>query len=343
MTLYSYHISHEQCPPRALLALAQRAEQAGFDGAFSSDHLQPWSPSQGESGFAWAWLGAALQATERLTFGIISVPGGWRYHPVVLAQAVATLGQMFPGRVPWVALGSGQAMNERATGGPWPDKAERNARLREGAEIMRALLAGETVTQRGRLTAVEAKVWSLPETPTRLVGAATSVETAAWLGTWADGLLTVGTSPEALGPIVDAFRENGGADKPVFLKMDLSYAPDAAEALRQAHAEWRFNALPASVAWELPRPADFEAAARFLRPEDMHEAVLISHDLPALTERIAACAALGFDSIDLHQVGGNQAAFIDAFGERVLPALHGRKAPVIEFDPFGRKPAARAG
>ena len=228
MTLYSYHISHEQCPPRALLALAQRAEQAGFDGAFSSDHLQPWSPSQGESGFAWAWLGAALQATERLTFGVISVPGGWRYHPVVLAQAVATLGQMFPGRVPWVALGSGQAMNERATGGPWPDKAERNARLREGAEIMRALLAGETVTQRGRLTAVKAKVWSLPETPTRLVGAATSIETAAWLGTWADGLLTVGTNPEALGPIVDAFRENGGADKPVFHKMDLSNAPDPA-------------------------------------------------------------------------------------------------------------------
>ena len=170
MTLYSYHISHEQCPPRALLALAQRAEQAGFDGAFSSDHLQPWSPSQGEAGFAWAWLGAALQATERLTFGIISVPGGWRYHPVVLAQAVATLGQMFPGRVPWVALGSGQAMNERATGGAWPDKAERNARLREGAEIMRALLAGETVTQRGRLTAVDAKVWSLTPSSSSVSG-----------------------------------------------------------------------------------------------------------------------------------------------------------------------------
>ncbi|GJD49386.1 F420-dependent glucose-6-phosphate dehydrogenase [Methylobacterium crusticola] len=343
MTLYSYHVSHEQVAPRDLLALVQRAEQAGFDGAFSSDHLQPWSTGQGQSGFAWAWLGAALQATQRMTFGIVTVPGGWRYHPAVLAQAVATLGQMFPGRIPWVALGSGQAMNEQVTGAPWPDKAERNARLREGAEIMRALLAGETVTQRGRLTAIEARVWSRPETPTRLVGAATSEETAAWLGTWADGLLTVGTRPEVLGPIVDAFRENGGADKPVFLKLDLSYAPDPAQALHQAHAEWRFNLLPPAVAWELRSPADFEAAARFVRPEDLREAVLVSHDLAAIADRIAACAALGFDSIDLHQVGGSQPAFIDAFGERVLPALRARKAPVVEFDPFGRKPSARAG
>ncbi|ACA20610.1 luciferase family protein [Methylobacterium sp. 4-46] len=343
MTLFSYHASHEQVAPRDLLAHVQRAEQAGFDGAFSSDHLQPWSAAQGQSGFAWAWLGAALQATQRLTFGIITVPGGWRYHPAVLAQAVATLGQMYPGRLPWVALGSGQALNESVTGTPWPDRPERHARLREGAEIMRALLAGETVTHRGRVSALDAKVWSRPETPTRLVGAATTPETAAWLGTWADGLLTVGSRPEALAPIVEAFRETGGADKPIFLKLDLSFARDPAEALAQAHAAWRFNQLGSPVAWELRSPAEFDAASRFVRPEDMHAQVLVSADLGEMTERIAACAALGFDSIDLHQVGGGQAAFIDAFGERVLPALRARRAPAADFDPALMRPAARAG
>ncbi|RVU21486.1 TIGR03885 family FMN-dependent LLM class oxidoreductase [Methylobacterium oryzihabitans] len=334
MTLYSYHVSHEQIPPRDLLDLVRRAEEAGFDGAFSSDHFQPWAGVQGQSGFAWSWLGAAMQATQRLTFGIISVPGGWRYHPAVLAQAVATLGQMFPGRIPWIALGSGQAMNEHVVGAPWPGKAERNARLREGAEIMRALLAGETVTRHGRIPVSEARLWTRPETPTRLVGAATTPETAAWLGTWADGLLTVGTRPDALAPVVDAFRESGGADKPVFLKMDVSWAASAAEALHQAHAQWRFNQLGSPVSWELRSPAEFEAASRFVRPEDMHEAVLVSHDLTAMADRIAACAALGFDSIDLHQVGGHQAAFIDALGERVLPGLRRRKAPAANFDPF---------
>jgi alkanesulfonate monooxygenase SsuD/methylene tetrahydromethanopterin reductase-like flavin-dependent oxidoreductase (luciferase family) len=135
-----------------------------------------------------------LQATQRLTFGIISVPGGWRYSPVVLAQATATLGQMFPGRIPWVALGSGQAMNEAPTGLPWPEKQKRNARLREGAEIVRALLAGETVTHRGRVSVVDAKVWSWPKVPTRLVGAAT--------GRWA-------VRPPGTGPFYCAMLEGG--------------------------------------------------------------------------------------------------------------------------------------
>lgn len=99
-----------------------------------------------------------MARTDTLTFGAISVPGGWRYNPAVLAQAVGTLGQMFPGRLPWIALGSGQFLNEHITGEAWPDKAARNARLHEGAEIMRALLAGETVTHRGLVTTTDA--WS---------------------------------------------------------------------------------------------------------------------------------------------------------------------------------------
>jgi probable non-F420 flavinoid oxidoreductase len=321
MTLFSYHVSHEQFTPRDLLALVCQAEAAGFDAAFSSDHLQPWANAQGESGFAWSWLGAALQATSRLSFSVISVPGGWRYSPVVLAQAIATLGQMFPGRLPWVALGSGQAMNERAVGRPWPGKAERNARLREGAEIMRDLLAGETVTRNGQVPVVDAKLWSRPTEPPRLVGAATSENTAEWLGGWADGLLTVGMQPAKLRRIIEAFRQGGGEGKPIYLKADLSWAASEAEALRQAHDQWRFNLLGGDLNWELHGPAQFEAAARFVRPEDMHEAVLVSADPARHAGHLAECAALGFESIDLHNVGRNQRAFLDVFGQHVLPAL----------------------
>jgi coenzyme F420-dependent glucose-6-phosphate dehydrogenase len=317
----SYHVSQEQFSPRELLDLVQHAEAVGFDAAFSSDHLQPWSPSQGHAGFTWSWLGAALQATKRMTFGAITVPGGWRYHPVVLAQAVATLGEMFPGRLPWIALGSGQLLNEAATGLPWPDKQERNARLREGADIMRALLAGETVTQHGRLTAADAKLWTRPEQPTRLVGATTNAATAEWLGGWADGLLTVRASAERVRGIVTAFQRGGGDSKPMHLKVDLSWAPTEAEALHQAHEHWRFNLLGADVNWELRTPAAFEQAARFVRPDDMHEAVLISADLSQHAGWLAECASLGFESLNLHNVGTNQRAFLDAFGQHVLPAL----------------------
>mgnify|MGYP002715015254 CR=1 FL=1 len=113
---------------------------------------------------------------------------------------------MFPDRLPWIAVGSGELVNEHITGGEWPEKAERNERLREGAEVMRALLRGEEVTHRGRITVSEAKLYSLPRRETRLVGAAVSEATAEWLGGWADGLLTVGRGPESVRKVVEAAR-----------------------------------------------------------------------------------------------------------------------------------------
>lgn len=169
MTLIGYHASHEQFPPSELLRLVSDAEQAGFGCAKSSDHFHPWSERQGQSGFAWSWLGAAMQATN-FDFGIISAPG-YRYHPAVLAQAAATIGEMFPGRL-WLSLGTGEAINEAITGEYWPEKAERNARLRECVDIFRALFDGETVTHRGRVTVVEAKLYSRPPHPVPIYGAA---------------------------------------------------------------------------------------------------------------------------------------------------------------------------
>ena len=116
MTAYGFHASHEQVHPSVLLAAVQHAEQAGFDAAMSSDHFSPWSTRQGQSAFAWSWLGAALQATG-LPFGVVNAPGQ-RYHPAIIAQAIGTLAAMYPGRF-WAALGTGEASNEHITGTGW--------------------------------------------------------------------------------------------------------------------------------------------------------------------------------------------------------------------------------
>lgn len=323
--LVSYHASHEQFQPDELLALAVHAERVGFDAVFSSDHLQPWAPQQGASGFTWAWLGAALQATTRCSFGAITVPSGWRYQPVVLAQAIATLGLMFPKRVPWVALGSGEAVNECIVGCDWPAKDERNARLKEGADIVRALLAGAKVTHRGRVQAVNARLWSLPPEPAQIVGAATSEQTAAWLGGWADGLLTVGRDLKRLRRIIEAFRESGGAQKPVHVKVDVSWAETEEAALAQAHDQWRYNMLGSGLNWELTDPSHFERAAKYIRPEDVREAVLISADLERHVEHLLAVRNLGVATVDVHNVGRNQPEFIDAFGRHVLHRLRSKR------------------
>ena len=133
--------------------MCSRQRRPASISAISSDHLNPWSPRQGQSEFAWTCSGAALATTARLSFGAVTIPGGWRYHPVVLAQAIATLGQIFPGRLPWVALGSGQSLYERVESAHWPRKPERWARLEEGAALIKALLRGDTVSHDGAQTA----------------------------------------------------------------------------------------------------------------------------------------------------------------------------------------------
>src|SRR6187431_2852993 len=154
MSVFGLHCSHEQIPPSALIAAVQRAEEAGFDAAMCSDHFSPWSERQGQSGFAWSWLGAALQATN-LSFGVVNAPGQ-RYHPAIIAQAIGTLGAMFPGRF-WAAMGSGEFSNEHITGGDWPRKEVREARLLESVGVIRDLLAGEMVTRDGLITVDRAK------------------------------------------------------------------------------------------------------------------------------------------------------------------------------------------
>ena len=316
--LIGYHASHEQFRPDRLLRLVQAAEDAGFDAAMCSDHWAPWSDEQGESGFAWSWLGAALQATS-LPFGVVNAPGQ-RYHPAIIAQAAATLNVMFPDRF-WLAIGSGQLLNEHITGERWPPKADRNDRLREAADVMRLLWAGETVSHDGHVTVSEAKLWTRPDRPPMLLGAAVTPATAAWVAEWADALITVSQPDEQLDRVVDAFRANGGEGKPMYLQVHVAWAPTEGEARDAAFAQWRQNTLDNSVMTTLAHPSQIAAAATHVRPEDVDGAVRISSDPERHVAWLKADLERGFDALYLHEVGHEQERFIDTFGRQVLPAL----------------------
>jgi probable non-F420 flavinoid oxidoreductase len=318
MAAIGFHASHEQAPPSELLVAARQAEAAGFSRAMCSDHFSPWSERQGESGFAWSWLGAALQVTA-LPFGVVTAPGQ-RYHPAVTAQAAATLAELFPDRF-WMALGTGEFSNEHITGAAWPNKAERNARLAECVSVIRALLAGEVVDHDGLIRVDRARLWTLPDSPPPLLGAAVSSETSAWVGSWADGLITIAQPRDVLRRVLSAFREGGGEHKPAALQVHLSWAPDEQEALRIAHDQWRTNVFGPPLCWDLATVEQFDEAARHVRPQDMAAAVLISADFGRHAAWLHELADLGFETIYLHHVGREQRPFIEAFGAYVLPTL----------------------
>lgn len=300
MANIGYHASHEQFKPSELLKYAQMAEQAGFTHALSSDHFHPWSENQGQSGFAWSWLGAAMQATPTLSYRVVCAPGQ-RYHPAIIAQAAATLAEMFPQRF-WLTVGSGQALNEYITGEHWPVKSDRNARLKECVDVIRALWAGETVTHHGLICVEEAKLYTRPQILPLIIGAAVTVETAEWLGSWADGLITTSRSPEKLKKVVDAFRRGGGEGKPMILKVQLSYERDEQTALQEAHQQWRNNIFKNIVMTELRSPGQFDAVGEFVQPKELYEHVRISADPQQHIEWLKKDIELGFDELILHNV-----------------------------------------
>ncbi len=317
MTFIGYHCSHEQLPPSALLRFVQDAERAGFDGAMCSDHYAPWGVRQGESGFAWSWLGAALASTS-FSIGVVNAPGQ-RYHPAVVAQAIATLEEMFPGRF-WAALGSGEAMNEHITGDPWPSKDDRNARLDESLGAIRRLLAGEEVSADGFVKMHRARLWSRPIAAPPLFGAAVSAETAGWLAGRVDGLATVAQEPAALRRVVEEYRSNGGTG-PCALQVHVSLAATDAEALALARDQWPNGLIGPPRAWDFDQPEDFDAAVADPDEEQLRKAVLVDSDAGALAERIAELAAIGFDRLYLHHVGKDQTSFLERAEAELLPRL----------------------
>ena len=317
MVFVGFHASHEQLPPSRLLAAVTRAESAGFDGAMCSDHLAPWSVRQGESGYAWSWLGAALASTS-FSLGLVTAPGQ-RYHPVITAQAIGTLEEMFPGRF-WAALGSGEAVNEHVTGDPWPPKPQRNARLEQSVDVIRRLLAGEEVTRSGEIEVHRARVWSRPEAAPPLLAAAVTSETAGWAARWADGLATVAQPSDVLADVVAAYGDAGGRG-PRVLQVHVALEDSEDAALAILRDQWRHAAITGVSLWDIEQPEDFDALAGDPTDEQLRTGALVSADASALADRIAGLAAIGFDRVYLHGVGTDQDAFLDRAERQLLPAL----------------------
>ena len=314
-TTYGFHCSHEQHAPSALLRLAQQAEAAGFTAAMCSDHFHPWGEAQGHSGFTWSWLGAALQAT-RLSFGTVCAPGQ-RYHPAIVAQAAATLAEMFPQRF-WVSLGSGEALNESITGDPWPAKPVRQQRMEECAAVMRRLWAGETVTHRGVVTVHEAKLYSRPAQPPMIVGAALTPETARRAGSWADALITIPGPRDHMREIIEAFRSGGGTGKPIFLQVALSLAPTDAESERIAIDQWPQAALSATQLADIPTPRAFDEAVRGVDRRTVLESIRAFADVERHLALLEEDAAMGFARIYLHNVNPDHRLFFERLAPRVV-------------------------
>jgi G6PDH family F420-dependent oxidoreductase len=244
----------------------------------------------------------------------------------VIAHAAATLGAMFPGRF-YLGLGAGEALNEHVVGPFWPEIGVRSAMMFESIEIINKLFTGEVVKHKGEYFTLEsAKLYTRPEKPVPIYVATAGPVNAKKTGKFADGIITVGAADEKIKMLWGKYEEGAkeaGKDvttSPKLLQIHVSWARTDAEAVENAMKEWPNGGMPFPKQ-DIKNPEDFAAMAKLVRPEDFKNRVLMTSDLGKHIAHIQHYLDMGFDEVHLHNVGRNQAEFIEVFGREVIPAL----------------------
>jgi len=312
-----YFLSSEEWGPRDLVAQAVKAEQAGVDGLWISDHYHPWNDEQGHSPFVWSVIGAIAQATEKMHVTTAVTCPTVRIHPAVIAQAAATAAVMLEGRFS-LGVGSGEALNEHIIGARWPEADERLEMLEEAVHVIRMLWEGGARDHRGRHYRVEhARIYDLPDEPPAIIVSGfgpKSIDLAARIG---DGFATVGPDAEA----VARFRSAAGPDAIVQGGLKVCWGEDERQCVKTVHRLWPNEALPGELAQVLPTPEHFEQASTLVTEEMIASSVPCGPDLERHLEQIKAYEEAGFDELYINQIGPDQDAFFAAYREHVLPCV----------------------
>ena len=329
MIKVGYKASAEQFGPRELVELAVLAEQTGLDSVTVSDHFQPWRHEGGHAPFSLAWLAAVGERTSRVQLGTSVMTPTFRYNPAVVAQAFATLGCLYPGRI-MLGVGTGEALNEIAvTRMDWPDFKERFARLREAIDLMRQLWDGERVTFDGQYyRTVDATIYDRPEGGVPVYVAAGGPVVARYAGRSADGFIcTSGKGMElytdkllpAVAEGLDAAgRRPDSIDRMIEIK--LSYDRDPARALENTRF-WAPLSLTAEQKHGLHDPAEMERAADELPIEQVASRWIVASDPDEAVALIQPYLDAGLDHLVFHGPGQDQRRFLTQFGEDILPRL----------------------
>ena len=332
MLTFGYKASAEQFGPRDLLAFAIHAERAGFDSVFVSDHFQPWRNTDGHAPNALAWLGALAARTEKVTIGTSVLTPTFRYHPALVAQALATVALLANGRTVVLGVGTGESLNEVALGIEWPDQKERFARLKEATELIRRLWTEDFVTFDGEFFKTDnAKIYDKPPDPVELWIAASGPAAARLAGRTADGFIC--TSGKGLELYTDtllpAVREGAAkAGRPYegvekMIEMKVSYDSDKKRALADCGI-WAALALPSETKMGIDDPREMERLAAQLPLEQAATRWLVSDDPDEHVEQLAPYIELGFTHLVFHSPGSRQSRFINAYARDILPRLRER-------------------
>jgi len=329
MLTLSYKASAEQFGPRELLEFAVIAEEVGFDAVVVSDHFQPWRHTGGHAPYSFAWLAALGERTQRIRLGTSVVTPTFRYHPSIVAQAIGTLGCLYPNRI-MLGVGTGESMNEvPSIGIEWPRFGERFGRLKESIELMKRLWSEDRVTFEGKYFRTDnATIYDRPDEPVPLYIAGSGPSAARLAGEVADGFIcTSGKAPELYtetllpGVAEGAAKADRDPDQiERMIEMKVSFDTDL-ERAREDTRYWAALALSPQEKTGVEDPVEMEKLADALPVERAASRWIVSTDPDELIAHIAPYLEMGFNHLVFHAPGPDQERFLRLYATEVLPKL----------------------
>ncbi|MCU1391909.1 MAG: F420-dependent oxidoreductase, family [Ilumatobacteraceae bacterium] len=312
-----YTLMTEEHGPVELVEIARQSEALGFDFLVQSDHFHPWVPEQRHSPNAWALMGAVAASTTTIGLQTFVTCPILRYHPAIVAQQAATVALLSAERFT-LSVGAGERLNEHVVGRGWPPVEVRHRMLREALEIITTLWTGGYHSYHGTYFDLEdAQVFDLPDRHVPLAMAISGDESLALAIDYADHIIATTPEPD----LISAFRAAKGAMATATTQLAVSYGANADDALRIAHRQFRWASLGWKVQAELPNPVNFDAASKFVRPEDLTQTVPHGPDVDQYVNAIRASRDAGFDRVALVQVGDAQQQFFDFWSSQLRDAL----------------------
>lgn len=329
MATIAFVLSHEQFPVPDLLEYGVAAEQAGFDAVWTSDHFHPWQDNQNHAGQAWVTLAALGQRMPRIPFGTGVTCPTYRYHPAIVAQAFATLGLLYPGRV-FLGVGSGEALNEQPVSGQWGDYDERADRLIEAVELIRKLWAGDWVSHTGKYYTVEqARIYNLPSQPVPIYIAAEGPKSMHKAGMWGDELITdakSATDAEMRKSFEEGARAAGKNPLTMPILAEHFVVVGGEREAEPAAKLWRFIPKAWTDYVDNPDPRDIQRRAEADVPlKEVTKNWVVSDDPDEHAAAIQKLLDGGVTHVFVHAGNVDQRNAINFYGREVLPRLRGQR------------------
>jgi len=320
---FGYRAVEERYQPSRLLDFAVLAEKQGFEFICISDHFHPWFHKGGRAGHAWIWMGAAGAITRKIRLGTGVTTSIYRYHPAIIAQAFATLDELYPGRI-YLGIGTGEAMNEVPVAPPglkWPPHTERLARTVEGVKIIRALWERDFVDFKGEYFVLrQANLYTKPKSRIPIYFAASGPKAARLSGLLGDALMCGGGDRERVRQLFswydEGVRESGRRpeDMPRMVEMKISYDEDYDKAL-ESISMW----LPVKGALDTPDPRELDRLRGGSDLKMLARSVYTNMD--QLIGTVEDLIEMGFNEVQVGSNSPDEEEFIREFGKKALPYL----------------------